>query len=97
MKEMNYRLITKEQEIDLKELLNGYFNLKNLGNSYNWKWDDKVLFHQFYLIGLIDKPVLTKAEEYHYFNMGKPNLKGLIKERLLNKEFRKIDEDYLEN
>jgi len=50
-------------------------------------WDERVLLHEFYLIGFLDNPFLTKDEEYKFFDMGKPKFHNLIEERLLNESF----------
>ncbi len=82
---------------EIKILLEKFAAWKDWDNGSPWSRDEQVLFHELYLIGFLDKPYLTKKEEYDYYDMGKPNLKGLIESRLQNKSFREIDDDYLEN
>ena len=82
---------------EIKKLLDDYTETRDFGNDTPWRMSEKVLFHELYLIGFLHKPFLTKEEEYNYYDMGKPRLKGLIEDRLQNKNFRCIDDDYLEN
>ena len=87
----------KKQEKGLKGILIDYYKMRDFGNSSPWRHPEKIMFHKLYLIGILDKPFLTKEEEYNYYDMGTPYLEGLIESRLLNKRYKCIDDDYLEN
>jgi len=70
---------------DVKKIIKEFVD--TIDNRNNRTWDNRVMLHQFYLIGILDEPFLTRDEEYKYFDLGKPKYHHLIESRLLNDRY----------